>query len=281
MSTVWCNGEIVEGPLALDPRDRGLNLGDGLFETMLVVNRVPLWANMHLARMHSAANELGIPFNRAAVDSGIAAVLLHAGSGHAVLRVTLSRGAGARGLAGSGATPTLLVSCDPFDAGLMFQPAALLTSSIRRSPASPSTRLKTLSYIDNIAAAREAAARAMDDALILNTGDRVACTTIANVFLMKGRKLVTPARDQAILTGVTRQALIAAAQHLGYMVEERAVKPSEIEKADAMFITNSLRFIRPVRSLDQQPVNMADLTPLADFLCDTARLQCGRDPRLI
>ncbi|RPH70219.1 MAG: hypothetical protein EHM74_05155 [Hyphomicrobiales bacterium] len=94
MSAHWFNGAVGQGPIALDPRDRGLNLGDGLFETILAVNRVPLWANMHLARMQSAANELGIPFNRAAVDTGIAALLDRAGDGHQVLRVTLTRGAG-------------------------------------------------------------------------------------------------------------------------------------------------------------------------------------------
>ena len=137
MSAHWFNGAIGQGPIALDPRDRGLNLGDGLFETILAVNRMPLWANMHLARMQSAANELGIPFNRAAVDTGIAALLDRADDGHQVLRVTLTRGAGARGLAGTGAVPALLITCDAFDAGLMFQPAALLTSTIRRSPAIP------------------------------------------------------------------------------------------------------------------------------------------------
>ena len=49
---------------------------------------------------------------------------------------------------------------------------------------------------------------------MLNTDGRVACSTIANIFLMKDGKLITPARDQAILTGVMRQALIAAAQHI-------------------------------------------------------------------
>ena len=59
------------------------------------------------------------------------------------------------------------------------------------------------------------------------------------------------------------------------------MKPAELYKADAVFLTNSLRLIRPVKSLDQQPLDMADLTLLADGLCETARMQCGRDPRLI
>ncbi|MCB1381272.1 MAG: aminotransferase class IV [Alphaproteobacteria bacterium] len=281
MSRTWFNGAMVDGPIALDPHDRGLTLGDGLFETMLVVGGTPLWANMHFARMEGSAHELGIPFNRNTLDDAVAAVLDGIDDSHHVLRVTLTRGAAARGLAGADATPALLVTCSPFDPKLMLQPATLLTSTIRRSTASPSTRMKTLSYIDNIAAAREAAARAIDDALMLNTDGRVACTTIANIFLMRGRTLVTPGRDQGILTGVTRQALLAAAHHLGLETEEATVKVTDLFKADAVFLTNSLRLIRPVTSLDQQPLATADLGDLVGALCDTARLQCGRDPRLI
>jgi branched-chain amino acid aminotransferase len=78
-----------------------------------------------------------------------------------------------------------------------------------------------------------------------------------------------------------RQALIHCAQRLGLTVEERAVKPSEIGSAGAVFLTNSLRFIRPVAALDGAPVAQADLSALTDSLCETARLQCGHDPRLI
>ena len=59
-----------------------------------------------------------------------------------------------------------------------------------------------------------------------------------------------------------RQALIHAAAHLGLATEERAVKPAELRKADAVFLTNSLRFIRPVTALDQQPLAQGDLSPL-------------------
>lgn len=281
MNYVWFDGALLTAGINLDPRDRGLTLGDGLFETMLVVNRTPLWANMHLARMESAAQELGISFDRQKIDDGIAAVLGNATDQHHALRVTLTRGSGGRGLPGNGATPSLLITAEPFDPALMFLPASLLTATVRRSTASPAARLKTLSYIDNIAAAREAAARAMDDALMLNTEGRVACTSIANIFMLKGTKLITPSRDQAILTGVMRQALLAAAHHLGLATEERPIKPAELLKADAVFLTNSLRFVRPVKSIDQQMLATADLARLVDALCATARLQCGRDPRLI
>lgn len=281
MTRTWFNGALTGGPLALDRADRGLLLGDGLFETILTVNRTPLWGNMHFARLESAAKELGIGFDRNLLDDAVSELLADVPPGHHVLRVTLTRGSAARGLGANGGPPTLLLTLDPFDPGLMFRPVTLSTSSIRRNPHAVSSRLKTLSYIDNIAAAREAASHGSEDALLLNTTGGLACTTIANLFLLKGRTLITPARDQGILTGVMRQALIHSATHLGYEAEERAVSPGELRAADAVFLTNSLRFIRPVTALDQDPVAQADLAPLAEALCAAARLQCGYDPRLI
>jgi branched-chain amino acid aminotransferase len=163
----------------------------------------------------------------------------------------------------------------------MFRPVTLAATAIRRNPASVACRHKTLSYIDNVAAAREAAAQGAEDALMLNTKGAVACSTIANLFLLKGQSLITPARDQGILTGVMRQALIHSAARLGLSVEERAVKPAELKKADAVFLTNSLRFIRPVTALDGKPLGHRDLSALAASLCDAARLQCGHDPRRV
>ncbi|MFM8746732.1 MAG: aminotransferase class IV [Aestuariivirga sp.] len=281
MSLTWFNGAMIDGPLAIDRGERGLLLGDGLFETMLAVNRVALWRNMHLLRLEAAAAELGIGFDRARVEEALAAVLAEAPPSHQVLRVTLSRGVAARGLAAEGENPGLLVTCDPFDPALMFRPVALATSTIRRNPFSMASRHKTLSYIDSIAAAREAAARGCEDALMLNADGKVASSSIANIFLLKGKTLVTPGRGEAILTGIMRQALIHAAAHLGFAVEERTVTPGELTEADAVFLTNSLRFIRPVTALDQTPLRQRDLSAFVEALCKAARLQCGHDPRLI
>lgn len=281
MSRTWFNGAFIEGPLPLERGERGLLLADGLFETILVLNRMPLWANMHFLRLEASAAALGIPFDRDGLDDAVESVLADAPKTHQVLRVTLTRGASARGLSADGGSPSLLLTLDPFDPALMFKPVALATTAIRRNPASIASCHKTLAYIDNIAAAREAAAQGAEDALMLNTKGAVACSTIANIFLLEGRTLVTPARDQGILTGVMRQALIHAAPRLGYAVEERGVKPAALKKADAVFLTNSLRFIRPVAALNGKALPQGDVTGLATALCEAARLQCGQDPRLI
>lgn len=280
MNRTWFNGGLIEGPLAVERSERGLLLGDGLFETMLALNRVALWRNMHLLRLETAAAELGIGFDRARIEDALAEVLADAPRSHQVLRLTLTRGVSARGLAAEGEKPGLLVTCDPFDPALMFQPVTLATSTIRRNPFSMASRHKTLSYIDSIAAAREAAAQGFEDALMLNTDGNVASSSIANIFVLRNRALATPGRGEGILTGIMRQALIHAATHLGFAIEERGVKPEELRAADAVFLTNSLRFIRPVTALDRTPLAQRDLTAFTEALCKAAQLQCGHDPRV-
>lgn len=281
MNRTWFNGNLTAGTLPIDRAERGLLLGDGLFETMLTINRTALWCNMHLVRLEAAARELGISFDRNQLDDAMADILADSPPGHHVLRVTLTRGHTARGLGAAGGQPSLLLTLDPFDPGLMFRPTTLSTSTIRRNPQSVASRLKTLSYIDNVFAAREASAHGSEDALLLNTAGHVASSTIANIFLLKGQMLITPARDQGILTGVMRQVLIHSATHLGYTAQERPVSTDDLKQADAVFLTNSLRFMRPVTSIDQEPLPQGELAALSEGLCAAARLQCGHDPRLI
>lgn len=249
MSRVWFNGELIEGPLPLDPRDRGLLLGDGIFETILVTGGKPVWLDRHMARMREAAIELAIAFDEMRVADAVAAVLEPMEI--AALRLTLTRGIAL------GGDSNLLATLSPVDRKTQFQPVRLVTSPIRRNETAPSSRLKTLSYADAIAAAREAGDRGADDALMLNTLGFVGSTTIANIFLLQGGTLVTPSLGQGILPGITRRMVLDLAPSLGLDANERPVGPTEIPVADAVFLTNSLRLIRPVTELDGAPLPQA------------------------
>jgi branched-chain amino acid aminotransferase len=214
LSAVWFNGGFVAGSLPLDPQDRGFLLGDGVFETVAVINHKPLWLDEHLQRMAHAAAELGIAFNAPGSFAGLTAVLKKSAAPCEVLRLTLSRGKAARGLAEDDASPSLLITLDEFAGKNLFQPCRLKVSQVRRNEFAPSSRLKTLSYIDGIAAAREVAGQA-DDALMLNTSGHVASATVANIFALLGDELITPSLNQGILPGTTRRILLNHAKKLG------------------------------------------------------------------
>jgi branched-chain amino acid aminotransferase len=251
MKRVWLNKGLVEDKLAVSAHDRGLTLGDGIFETLAVNGNVPLWRFEHVERMRKAAAEIGLLFPEDAVEDAIDA-LTDRCKGHHVLRLTLTRGEGTRGLAGGVAKPTLIGSVMPFDETLRFQPLTLMTSSVRRNLHSPSSRLKTLSYIDNVLAAREAHANGVDDALMLNSAGRVACATVGNIFLLVDGGIVTPSVSEGILPGIMRGTVIRLAKRGGFKVNEKQVKLSDIAGADGIFVSNSLRFVRSVTKYDDK-----------------------------
>lgn len=275
-ATVWFNGELATGSLAVDPGDRGLLLGDGIFETLAVFDGKPVWLAEHLERMIEAAETLGIPAERGNIEIAIAQTLRATPHRHGILRMTLTRGAGVRGLAADGSAPSLLITLSPWVKGMLFAPAKLVTSTIRRNETSPASRLKTLSYIDNILAAREAAAARCDDALLLNVQGQVAATTIANIFLLKKGRLATPPLSAGILPGITRRKLLTLTQ-----AEERVLAPAELHEAEALFLTNSLRLIRPVHALDGAELRHDDaaLARYFEQLCASVIAESGFDPR--
>jgi branched-chain amino acid aminotransferase len=251
MNKVWFESEITTSEIMLSPFDRGLILGDGIFETLAVTDGVVLWQDEHLARMAAAALELGLPFAVGRIEKAIQD-LTRSTTGHHVLRLTLTRGVVGRGLSVDATKPTLIATLQPFDVTLRFQPLTLATSSIRRNLQSPSSRIKTLSYIDSVLAAREATTAGRDDALQLNTAGRVACATIGNVFFDMGGTLLTPSLKEGLLPGVMRGAIITAAKRMGIVLRERQVRVTDIASADAMCVTNSLRFLRGVTRCDNK-----------------------------
>lgn len=246
---VWRDGKLQKAALAATADDRGLTLGDGVFETLLVKDGIALWRFEHVERMRAAAAVLGIPFPEEAVENAIDGIT-HRMAGTHALRLTLTRGAGGRGLAGPATTPTLIATLSPFDAGLQFQPLSLKTVGIRRNLFSPASSLKVLSYVDNVLAAREAADAGFDDALMLNTAGRVACSSIGNVFMEVDGVVATPSLSEGILPGIMRGAVIAAARQAGIKVREKQIRPADLAKADMVFVTNSLRYVRVVKRLD-------------------------------
>jgi branched-chain amino acid aminotransferase len=266
MSLVWFNGSFIPGHIPLEAADRGLTLGDGLFETLAVWRGRPVWLEEHLARMGAGAAELGIGFDVQRVRHGVAAVLAQSSSEEEVLRVTLTRGVvPSRSLSGDGPNPSLLISLVKFDGAAVSPTATLATSTIRRNESAPSSRLKTLSYIDAIAAAREVAGWA-DDALMLNTSRHVASTTIGNLFVLQGKELRTPAINQGILPGIARMKLLQHAGELGLTVREAMLSADDLHAADAVFRTNSLRLVTQVTMVDGKSLSQGSIQFIRDRL---------------
>ncbi len=243
----WLNGTIRGGSadcIAAD--DRGFTLGDGVFETLRVLGGRPLRTEAHLRRLREGAAVLGIPVdqNNDALAQAMALTLaandIHDGS----LRLTLSRGPAPRGLATPGAVrPTLLMMAAP--AVPQSGPAhVVVATATRRNERSVSSRIKSLSYLDNVLARREAELAGADDAILLNTQGRVAEATAATLVLLQDGVLLTPTVADGALPGIVRGVLIGEGMLRAAPVSERALR-----RAEAAFLCNSLG-TRCIASLD-------------------------------
>lgn len=230
--------------------DRGLLLSDGLFETLLAVDRAPVDLAAHLDRMAAGCAALGLPqLDRPEAEAAIGRVVQGIGMGRAAVRLTLTAGSGGRGLERPLA-PVARLFATAAAAPTPAEPARLATVSVRRNEASPASRWKTLAYLDNVLARREAVAAGADEALMLNVAGEVACAAAANVFWIAGGRLFTPALECGVLAGVMRGRVLRAAQGLGMETAEVRVQPRMLAGAEAVFLTNSLIGVRPVAELD-------------------------------
>lgn len=260
---LWVDGRLLPaGEARLDPRDRGYTLGDGLFETMLCRGgSVPLLGR-HLARLRRGAGVAGIPLPpegelAEAVRRTVRANSLLEGA----VRLTVSRGVPeGRGLLPTGEerTTTVVHAQDfRYPEALYRRGMDVVTSGIRRNERSPLAGIKSLSYLENVLARREAAVRGADEAVMLNTAGKIAGASAANVFLISGRSLITPDVSSGALPGVARGLILELAPLLGLEAEERPVEPGELVSAGGCFLTNALMGVMPVRRVDGRPAGRA------------------------
>jgi len=251
---LWLDGEVRPTTVApFDLSDRGLLLGDGVFDTLMVLAGRPVFAAAHRTRLVGSAAALGLRIDPTTVAAAVAALAAAVGDG--VARVTATRGPGPRGIRPPAAPrPTVFATAAPLNPALMFRPVRLATSAIRRNETSPASRHKTLGYLDAVVASKAAAAAGADDALFLNTAGRVACTTMANLFVVAGDRLLTPPLADGVLAGIVRGEILALAGEAGLVGEEASLMPGDLATADAVFLTNSVRLVSPVAVIDGAPL---------------------------
>ena len=224
--------------------DRGLLLGDGLFETLLAVDGSVPHLSAHLDRMAAGCETLNLPFTRDEAERLVREAAPAAG--RFAVRLTLTAGSGGRGL-DRPAAPSIRLFATAAKSEPVTTPASLIVASVRRNEGSPVSRLKTLSYLDNVLARAQARAAGADEAVLLNNRGEIACAGAANLFWVEGGRLFTPRLDCGVLAGITRARLMTLEA-----VEEVAAGVEALGRAEAVFLTNSLIGVRPVSRLGER-----------------------------
>lgn len=249
------NGQIKSSQdLCISAFDRGLTLGHGLFETILANNnKLPL-LKYHWKRLVDSASKLDInlTFDYRSLNQMILKLLSmnQLGNQVAVLRLTITDGISSRGLISTiKQAPTYILTAAP----ILNKNNATLSAtivSIKRNELSPTCNIKTISFLDNVLAKKEAVTKGYDEAFLLNTKAEVAEGAISNIFVVKNNIIYTPPVSSGALPGIIRSILLKKIFYKN--IQEKIIHTKELLEADEIFISNALIGIKPIHQVDDK-----------------------------
>lgn len=242
MTRLWCNGQwldVLDFPTS--PTDRGLMHGLGLFETILAVDGRPTFVDLHLARLQAGCQRLGWQVEWPDLENIIAELITvnHLATGRARIRLSIT--------GGSGLLQDLTLGADHL-VWLTAVPAADAPPTTRvnlspwlRNERSPLAGLKCASYAENLLALEYAARLGFEETLFLNTAGHLCEAATSNLFLVTNGRIATPSLDSGCLPGITRFVVMDLAARHGIPCEERELTRSDLDAADEIFLTSTIR----------------------------------------
>lgn len=247
-SAYWYfNGKVGKADsFSLPLNDLGFLRGFGIFDFLRTYHGKPFLLREHAARFMRSAKAMGmhVPVSRPELERIVRQLIEKNAFKDANVRIVLTGGPSADGMT-LGPKPTFCIMVDE----LREPPPERYTKGIALRCCEherPLATVKTLNYALAIKHQKEMKRKGMLELLFVHDGKVLECNS-SNIFLIKGRTLITPKRN--ILIGTTRNFVIKHARK-EYTIVERDVKVSELTRADELFITASNKGIMPVVRID-------------------------------
>lgn len=229
--------------------DRGLAYGDGLFETLAVVDKKILNWPRHIDRLRRGCSTLDIPQpDINTLEEEIDRVI--GGFNRSVVKVIVTRGNGGRGYTPLAITKATRIVCryewpegyvDREESGI-----AVCIAEHRLSCNSQLAGLKHLNRLDQVLASIELDQFDADEALMLDTRDFVIEATRCNLFVVREGQLYTPNLELCGVAGVMRSLILEISEDLRLNPQEIHLSIEELFKADEIFLCNAIAGIWPI-----------------------------------
>jgi branched-chain amino acid aminotransferase len=259
------NGSILpSGTLLLTADNRGFRYGDGVFETIRVKDGGILFSLFHFERLLSGTRLLQfdpLPFpDPSKLEADVLELCKR--NDHLVsarVRLTVFRGDIEDSL------PNYVIQSWPLGPparGSNVNGLILGVFPDGRKSCDLFANIKSNNYLIYSMAALYARQQLWDDCLVLNSRDRVADSSIANIFYMRNGVIYTPPLSEGCVAGVMRRRLLEILPEKGFKVEERPVTPEDIRSAEGVFLTNAIRGIRWVSRFGEM---IYDSKPVQDL----------------
>jgi len=241
------DGEVSEH---ISAGDRGLHYGDGLYETIAVIDGQPRFWQGHMDRLSAGCERLELPMVPQAVLLRELQTV-SAGCSPCVVKIILTRGETRIGFrARPVAEPVRVVSAhewprlagDPVLTGVR---ARICTLRLGIQP--ELAGMNHLNRLEQIRARAEWNDETVHEGVLLDREDHVVSAIRSNIFVVFGQRILTPRLDRCGIRGVMRAAILAAFRE---RCEQRRVMLDMLPEADEVFLCNALHGVLPVTRID-------------------------------
>jgi len=259
---VWIDGVLAPaGEARVSVFDRGFLYGDSAFEVMRTYDKRPFRETAHLDRLRRSCERLLIPLasSNAQLAQIIAETIAASKLPECYVRVMVTRGVGPMSIDLAQANePSILVfalTLTPLAASVYQTGIAVgLSRASRATDGTRAAGAKTSNYLGSVLALHEVKQRGAQEALILGPSGEVIEGATSNVFIVNNGQLFTPSIDAGILAGITRQTVLELAAGQKLEVRETPLHPSDLYRADEVFITSTVREVVPVVRVDDKVI---------------------------
>jgi len=274
---IYLNGTFVERSQAtVSVFDHGLLYGDGVFEGIRSYQGLVFKLREHVERLFESAHTimLRIPMTKDEMIDVVTESLRVNKLRDAYVRLVVTRGEGDLGLdPRKCARPTVFVIADKIELyprTLYEKGLELITVATQRNvPEALNPQIKSLNYLNNILAKIEAVTAGFEEAIMLSSSGYVTECTGENLFIVSGRRLLTPPPYIGVLRGITRGTVMALGERLRLDVREELLTRHDLFNASECFLTGTAAEIVPVVKIDGRVIGQGKPGPV------TKRLQKG------
>jgi branched-chain amino acid aminotransferase len=248
------NGKVVGDNENLLVNNRAFLYGDGVFETIKIVNNKILFFEDHyfrlMASMRILRMEIPMNFTMEFLESEILSLAQSNGlENSARVRLTIFRNDGGYYLPHTNDI-SYLITVKALENQLYKMHNSAYEIDLYKDfyiPKHLLSTLKTTNKIINITASIFAKENDYDNCLLLNDSKNVVEASNGNLFMLIGNKLITPPLSEGCLNGIMRKQILAIAKKIAELeVVEEIISPFDLQKADELFITNIITGIQPI-----------------------------------
>ena len=257
---IMVNGELLPD---ISVMDRGFQYGDGLFETMLVINNeIPFWER-HCQRLAKGCERLSIAFpDLCQVRADIDKLIKDVDKG--VVKLIVSRGITGRGYAISEAvTPQavlILINFPDYPETFWQEGVVTRICDLRLSHQPLLAGIKHLNRLEQVMARNEWNSSDIIEGIVCDQNNNVIEGIMSNIFIVNNNKVLTPQLDQCGVEGVMRNRVLELLNKENINGEITEVNQEQLFSADEVFLTNSIIGIWPVRKIGDRVYQVGHIT---------------------